>query len=402
VAVDVIVVGGGVVGCACAGELAGRGLDVLLLERAELAAGASGRNQGLLLPGLDLPAHLLFREAVDAYLRLAASGAVDFDLRTVGHLLLAADQATLVTAREQADGMAALGFAVEELDPAALVEVEPSLAPDLAGGFRSSDGYALDPTATTLAFAEEARRAGAEVRTWTGARRLRVERGRVTGVHTDTGPLAAGAVVLAAGPWSRALAAGAGVELPVSGARGWLLQTAPLPWRVAHAFQEATWPGEDEVGDQAGPPTMAELAGAAPGETAEGTAFTLQQRPSGAAVVGASLEPSLREDPEHPETVRGLARRAVRFVPGLAGVPVVASWSGVRPITPDGQPLVGPVPGLPGLWVAAGHGPVGVVLAPSTARMLTGHLVDGRPSDDAGPFDPARFAAASAAGGTDR
>ena len=403
-AVDVIVVGGGVVGCACARELAGRGLDVLVLERAQLAAGASGRNQGLLLPGLDPPAHLLFREAVAAYQRLAADGEVDFDLRPVGHLLLAADEATLAAARDQADALAARGFAVEELDAAGLVGVEPSLAPDLAGGFRSSDGWALDPATTTLAWAEDARRAGAELRTWTEARRLRVDGGRVTGVHTDAGLLAAGAVVVAAGPWTRSLATGAGVELPVTGARGWLLQTAPLPWQVTHAFQEATWPGEDEVADQAAPLTMAELAAEETGATDEGTAFTLQQRPTGAAVVGASLAQSLREDPEHPETVRGLARRALRFVPGLAGVPVVASWSGVRPITPDGQPLVGPVPGLPGLWVAAGHGPVGVVLAPSTARMLASHLVDGQPTGDAAPFDPARFLATApdGAGRVDR
>ena len=111
-AVDVIVVGGGVVGCACARELAGRGLDVLVLERAQLAAGASGRNQGLLLPGLDPAAHLLFREAVAAYQRLAAEGEVDFGLRPVGHLLLAADEATLAAARDQAGALAARGFAV--------------------------------------------------------------------------------------------------------------------------------------------------------------------------------------------------------------------------------------------------------------------------------------------------
>jgi sarcosine oxidase subunit beta len=391
VAADVIVVGGGVVGCACAAELAGRGLEVLLLERAELAAGASGRNQGLLLPGLEPHAGPLFREAVEGYRRLAAEGGVDFDLRPVGHLLLAADEATLASAKEQAGTMAAAGFAVEELDAAGLVALEPSLAPDLAGGFRSTDGWALDPAGVTLAWAERARRAGAELRTWTAARRPVVRGGRVTGVHTDAGPLQAGAVVAAAGPWTRALAAGAGVELPVSGARGWLLQTAPLPWRVAHAFQEATWPGEAGVGAEAGPPTLAQLAADPTADPDEGTAFTLQQRPAGAAVVGASLDASLREDPERPETVRGLARRALRFVPGLAGVPVVASWSGVRPITPDGDPLVGPVPALPCLWVAAGHGPVGVVLAPSTARMLAEHLAGGRPAADAAPFDPARF-----------
>jgi glycine/D-amino acid oxidase-like deaminating enzyme len=401
-AVDVIVVGGGVIGCACAGELARRGLEVLLLERAELATGASGRNQGLLLPGLETHGGSLFREAADGYLRLAAEGLVDFDLRSVGHLLLAADEATLASAKEQAGAMAAAGFAVEELDPEGLVALEPSLAPDLAGGFRSTDGYALDPASATLAWAEDARRAGAELRTWTSVRRLRLEGGRVTGVHTDAGPLTAGAVVVAAGPWTRALAAGAGVELPVSGARGWLLQTSPLPWSVAHAFQEATWPGEAEVGAEAGPPTVAELAADPAPAYDEGTAFTLQQRPTGAAVVGASLATSLREDPEHPETVRGLARRALRFVPELAGVPVVASWSGVRPITPDGDPLIGPVPGLPGLWVAAGHGPVGVVLAPSTGRMLADHLAGGRPAADAAPFDPARFPATNAAAGPDR
>ena len=125
-------------------------------------AGASGRNQGLLLPGLDPAAHLLFREAVAAYQRLAAGGEVDFDLRPVGHLLLAADEATLAAARDQAGALAARGFVVEELDAAALVEVEPCLAPDLAGGFRSSDGWALDPATATLAWAEDARRAGCQ------------------------------------------------------------------------------------------------------------------------------------------------------------------------------------------------------------------------------------------------
>jgi D-hydroxyproline dehydrogenase subunit beta len=122
----------------------------------------------------------------------------------------------------------------------------------------------------------------------------------------------------------------------------------------------------------------------------------LQQGPGGHAVVGASLAASLREGTEHPETPSGLARRALRFVPGLAGVPVVATWSGVRPVTPDGHPLVGPVPGLAGLWVAAGHGPIGVLAAPATARMLAEHLVGGRPDPAAAPFDPARFTTAPA------
>jgi glycine/D-amino acid oxidase-like deaminating enzyme len=118
--------------------------------------------------------------------------------------------------------------------------------------------------------------------------------------------------------------------------------------------------------------------------------LTLQQAPAGHATVGASLTASLRDDSERPETVAGLARRALRFVPALAAVPVVACWSGVRPVTPDGYPLIGPVAGLDGLWVAAGHGPEGVLLAPWSARLLADQL-DSRPAPDAAGFGPDRF-----------
>jgi D-hydroxyproline dehydrogenase subunit beta len=391
---DVVVVGGGVVGCACALALADRGLGVVVLERAGLAAGASGRNRGLLLPHPEPGSEVLYRESVAGYRRLAEEGGIAFDLRPTALLVVAADDAGLAEAERLAAVLVGFGHAVEPLDPAMLAKLEPCLAPDLAGGYRQDEGWELDPTAATLALAAAARRAGAVFRTHDQAHRLLVEGDRVTGVVVDGGPLAAGAVVLATGPWTRPLAARAGVDLPVGGARGWLLQTAPLPWTVGHTLLDAGWatPGDPTSPGRA--PTVEELAGGADG-TEPWSAFALQQGAGGHAVVGGSLAASLREDSEHPETARGLARRALRFVPGLAGVPVVAAWSGVRPVTPDGHPLVGPVPGLAGLWVAAGHGPIGVLAAPATARMLAEHLVGGRPDPAAAPFDPARFTTAA-------
>jgi D-hydroxyproline dehydrogenase subunit beta len=396
---DVVVVGGGVVGCACALALAGRGLGVVVLERAGLAAGASGRNRGLLLPHPDPTAEPLYREGVAGYRRLDEEGGIPFGLRPTVLLVVAADETGLAEVGRLAEMRAAMGQAGEPLDPGTLAELEPCLAPDLAGGYRQDDGFELDPTAATLAMAVAARRAGAVFRTHEQAHRLLVEGGRVTGVLLDGGPLAAGVVVLATGPWTRQLAARAGADLPVGGARGWLLQTAPLPWSVGHTLMDAGWSVLPDARRQA--PTVAELAGAAPDPEA-GIGFALQQGADGHAVVGASMAVSLREDAEQPETARGLARRALRFVPGLAGVPVVATWSGVRPVTPDGQPLVGPVPDLAGLWVAAGHGPIGVMAAPATARMLADHLVDGRQAPAAAAFDPARFTTPDAApAGTD-
>jgi D-hydroxyproline dehydrogenase subunit beta len=393
---DVVVVGGGIVGCACAHALACRGLGVVVLERAGLAAGASGRNRGLLLPHPEPAAEPLYREGVAGYRRLAEEGGIPFGLRPTALLVVAADEAGMAELGRLAELRAAMGLGGEPLDPGTLAELEPCLAPDLAGGYRQDDGFELDPAAATLAMAEAARRAGAAFRTHEQAHRLLVEGGRVTGVLLDGGPLAAGAVVLATGPWTRPLAARAGVDLPVGGARGWLLQTAPLPWTLGHTLMDAGWSALSDAQGQG--LTVAELAGAPPDPDA-GTAFALQQGAAGHAVVGASLAASLREDAEQPETARGLARRALRFVPGLADVPVVATWSGVRPVTPDGHPLVGPVPGLDGLWVAAGHGPIGVMAAPATAAMLADHLVDGRPDPAAAPFDPARFAHAAGRGG---
>jgi D-hydroxyproline dehydrogenase subunit beta len=391
---DVVVVGGGVIGCACALALAARGLGVVVLERAGLAAGASGRNRGLLLPHPEPGSDVLYREGVAGYRRLAEEGGVPFDLHQTVLLVVAADGAGLAQAERLAAALVGFGHAVEPLDPAMLAKLEPCLAPDLAGGFRQDEGWELDPTAATLAFAAAARRAGAVFRTHEQAHRLLVEGDRVTGVVVDGGPLAAGAVVLATGPRTRPLAARAGVDLPVGGARGWLLQTAPLPWTVGHTLMDAGWAAPGDAAPRGRAPTVEELAGVAAGP-APWRAFTLQQGPGGHGVVGASMAASLREGAEHPETPRGLARRALRFVPGLAGVPVVATWSGVRPVTPDGRPLVGPVPGLAGLWVAAGHGPIGVLAAPATARMLAEHLVGGRPDPAAAPFDPARFTAAA-------
>jgi glycine/D-amino acid oxidase-like deaminating enzyme len=167
-----------------------------------------------------------------------------------------------------------------------------------------------------------------------------------------------------------------------------------LPWTVGHTLMDAGWAAAGDPAFAGRAPTVEELAGGTDGPE-PWCAFALQQGAGGHAVVGGSLAASLREGAEHPETPRGLARRSLRFVPGLVGVPVVATWSGVRPVTPDGQPLVGPVPGLAGGWVAAGHGPTGVLAAPATARMLAEHLVGGRPDPAAAPFDPARFAIAA-------
>ncbi len=395
---DVIVIGGGVAGCACAAAIAGRGLSVLLLERNALASGASGRNQGGLLPNPHPAICGTYQEAIDFYKQVAAETRMPFQLRPHGYLLVGADRAGLATAVRHAGALAATGHAIERLDPAALVELEPGLAPDLAGGVRIEGAHAFHPVLATAAMAEYARARGAVVRTNTTVRGLASSRGRVVGVILDDGPIAAGAVVCAAGPWLRSLALGAGADVPVFGSAGYLVRTVPT-WHVTfrHTIMQSNWHGT-KVGIDRN--TLPDLRQIAEGDEPFGptkVVFSLQPLPSGEVVLGSSSGPAIAVDGAGArETVdvdiaRRIAQAAMRYAPSLAEVGVRASWHGLRPMTPDSMPIVGPAPGADGLWIATGYGIDGMPLAPATARMLANHLVSGRADADAASFNPNRF-----------
>ncbi|GAA2255797.1 FAD-dependent oxidoreductase [Streptomyces ruber] len=388
---DVIVVGGGIAGCAAAERLAGQGLSVLLLERGPLAGGATGRNQGGLLPS-PLPAcGGLFAEAVAYYARAERESEVSFRFRPHGYLLVAADEEGMDRARGHGRALTEAGFPTHEVGPRELRELEPGLAPDLAGAVVVEGAHALHPVLAATALAARAARAGAEIRTHTPVRGLTADGGRVTGVVTDDGPLAAGAVVLAAGPWSRSLAQQAGSDVPVFGARGWLVRTVPVTGAVfRHTLMQSTWHGPVGL-KRNGPPLLADVA--APAATATQVVFSLQPLPGGEVVLGSSSGPALQLDDvrDGEEAVALIAAAAARHAPVLAKTPVRAAWSGVRPMSPDGLPVVGPAAGAPGLWLLTGFGIDGMPLAPGAARLLTEHLVSGTRPVAAEPFAPERF-----------
>jgi sarcosine oxidase subunit beta len=395
---DAIVIGGGVAGCACAAMIAARGLTVLLLERDGLASGASGRNQGGLLPNPHPAICGLYQEAIDFYKQVAAETQAPFQLRPHGYLLVGADRAGLATAVRHAGALAATGHVIERLDPTALVALEPGLAPDLAGGVRVEGAHAFHPVLATVAMAEYARARGAVVRTNTTVRGLLSARGKVVGVITDEGPIAAGAVVAAAGPWLRSLANQVGVDVPVFGSTGYLVRTAAVRHMTfRHTIMQSTWHGTSTGIDRN---TLPDLRQVADGEEPFGptrVVFSLQPLPSGELVLGSSSGPAIAVDgagagETQDIAVAGrIARGAVRYVPSLASVGMRASWHGIRPMTPDSMPIVGPAPGADGLWIATGYGIDGMPLAPGTARMLANHLVSGHPDADAVSFDPGRF-----------
>ena len=356
-ALDAVVIGGGIVGTSSAALMAEAGLAVALYEREELAAAASGRNSGAIQHPFDPELAPLQRESLELYRRLDGERA-GFELPPgePGLLMVGDERGAVVEVVE------ALRATTPELRPqlveaAELERIEPALAPELTA-CRVATGVTVPPAAATRAFGELARRAGAELRTGVAAEPW-VEAGRVCGVWAGDQRVDAGAVLVAAGPWTGELL-GLPPERPV---------IRPL-WGVNVHVELADPPSLPVeqigvIGSEGGVPE---------------SAFSLITA-AGASTLGSTF---LAEEPDPDAMAPVLVERGAAFVPELARARVVSARACARPTSPDGRPLVCPVPGADGLYVAAGHGLWGISIGPATARIATG-LVLGRP----GPVPPA-------------
>jgi len=351
---DVAVVGAGIVGCALAAFLAEAGAAVLLVERDDVGAAASGRNSGILQHPMDAALAPLFEESLAHYRELDPHG---FALPAEPHgVLMLAPAALGVT-----DVLAAFPeLRAEALAPGEPARIEPALAADLAG-VRLHTGYPVGPAAATRAFAARARAAGARI--VTGAAAALAPGGvTVAGMRRP-----AGAVVVAAGPWTPELVDPRGTWRPIAPLWG-VVAEVRLDAPPRHALEEA---GIDRLVASGGdPPPLFSLVttGAV---SALGSTF-LRERPD-----AGRLAPLLRE-------------RGARFLPALAGTALGATRACARPLAADGLPLLGRDPRRDHVFVAAGHGPWGVSLGPASARLVA-DLVLGVSASPPPRFDPGRF-----------
>lgn len=378
---DVVIVGGGIVGAACAYQLARAGASVTLVERDELAAGASGGNQGWLVEPDDPVNRPLQAPSLALYQEAAARAplAVWIDRDPPGHLLVGLDGD---------EGPAEAG-AARLLERDEVLRLEPALTPRVERGWLEERGRRLDPAALTVALALLAREAGASVRHHLTVRALDVSGDRVRGVVTDDGRVGADAVVVAAGPWSASLLDQGGVRIPVRPARGWIVRLRPAGQLVSRLVERAGW-RESQWREALGTePTASSFAER---ELRPVGGPLLSPHPDGSVLVGSSREPAIGPEPVDPAVPRREVADAVELVPALGEAEVVSSWWGVRPLSPDDRPMIGPV--LEGLLVATGHGSEGVILGGGTANLVAA-MVLGTPAPfDPTPFDPLRFARA--------
>ncbi len=378
---DVVVVGAGVVGAACALALVRLGQRVTVVDRGSIAGGTTGAGEGNLLvsdklPGPELDLALLsLRRWGELAAHVEAVTGGDFEFELKGGLVVAVEPAALPALHDLADQQRECGVKAIEVPAVGLPDHEPHLAPDLAGGVLYPQDAQLQPMLATARLLQAARRRGAVVRTGVAVTGLVRSGDRVTGVRTTAGHLSAGAVVNAAGTWSGELAALAGVDLPVLPRRGVVLVTQPLPPLVRHKVYAAEYVA-DVASDEAGLESSAVV---------EGTN-------AGTVLIGASRERVGFQRGMPLPVVRRLAAQAVRLFPVLADAALLRTYSGLRPYCPDHLPVIGPDPRAPGLHHACGHEGAGVGLAAATGHLLAQSIVGEVPELDLTPFRPERFA----------
>jgi sarcosine oxidase subunit beta len=342
-------------GLALATELARRGVnDVLVLERSYLNVGASGRNGGGVRAQWSTPAMIrLARRSLELCSRFAVEMGVNVWFRRGGYLFLAPTAEQVARIERYAALQRREGLATRVIGRAEALAIVPQLEGSrfLAASWNPDDAVVF-PWPFLWGYASRAQALGASVRTFTRVTGFELSGGRVVAVRTDRGRVACELVVVAAGAWSKEVAALAGVSLPNRPVRHEILATEPLkPWL--------------------GP--LVSLLGT-------GLYFSQTQR---GEVVGGMGDPDEREGLSQGSTLRFLARfarAATSLCPVLAGVRVVRQWSGLYDVTPDNNPVLGPA-GPPNLHQLSGFVGHGFMMAPAVAELYADWL-SGRGKDE--------------------
>jgi len=409
-------VGGGVIGVSCAYALALEGLDVVLLERDEIAAGASGGNAGTVSAGhppLNRPGRIkqailrmldaksplyvpprwdpdLWRwlltfarhcteahvehcmrimaplglDALESFDQLVEEEHIDCGYRADGYFEVCTTEEGLAQAQHEASIIGMSGYHPEVVDRKELRSREPEFGNDVIGGVHYPEARTLDPYRFVTALMARAKDRGVELREGMSAAGIVTEGGRVTGVNTESGDfIGADHVVLATGPFSLELSRRLGVRLPVQPGKGYHRDIA--------------------VGPKGAPPIRTACV------LTETSAFCTPME--GFVRFAGTMELSRLNDVLRPGRLRQLTEAGRTCFPRLGHAEPISEWCGLRPMSADGLPIIGPLGGIDGLSIATGHGMLGLTLGPMTGRIIAKGVV-GAGESRYQPLAPERFA----------
>jgi D-hydroxyproline dehydrogenase subunit beta len=365
---DLAIVGGGIVGAACALEAARAGLSVVVIESGVIGGGATAAGMGHIVVMDDSDAQFaLTRYSQQLWQEIAPELPGDIEYEECGTIWVAADEEEMIEVRRKAGFYRARDVAAEILDAEALAEAEPNLRRGLAGGLLvPGDGVVYPPCAARY-FLERAQSLGAQLRLGRPAVRLSDD-----GVTLNDGAfISAGVTVNATGSWAPLLTPG----IEVLARKGHLLITDRYPGFVRRQLVELGY------------------LKSAHAISSDSVAFNVQPRKTGQILIGSSRQynPKGEDDPKvEAAMLSRMLARACEYMPGVKRLSAIRAWTGFRAATPDKLPLIGPCPGHDRLYLATGHEGLGITTSIGTAKLLVDQLLNRRPAIPIAPYLPSR------------
>jgi glycine/D-amino acid oxidase-like deaminating enzyme len=366
---DVVIVGAGIVGAACAHECVRQGLRIAIVDRDVAGGGATAAGMGHIVVMDDSEAQFaLTRYSQQLWQQLSSSLPPDVEYETCGTIWVAADEDEMLEVRRKQDYYSMRGVPAVVLDTEELERLEPNLRKGLAGGLLVPEDVVLYPPCAARFLLEQAQAGGARVHL--GVPVSQIGQGRV--VLANGSELTAAAVVNATGASAPALTPGVDIKKR----KGHLVITDRYPGFVRHQLVEL------------GYLTSARSA------TGDSVAFNVQPRKTGQILIGSSRQ----YDAEHKEVdtavLLGMVSRAHEYMPGLAQTSTVRVWTGFRATTSDKLPLIGPWPADPTVYLATGHEGLGITTSLATARLLVDQIAARASVIPVEPYLPSRLTVA--------
>lgn len=373
---DIVVIGAGVIGAACAFFAARLGLSVIVIERGAIASGTSSAGEGNILvsdkevgPELDLAIYSqsIWQSELAEYASL-------WEYQSKGSLMVAASEFSALTLGALAARQREAGIDVTHVNGAELTTYEPHINPELVAGSYYPQDAQVQPMLLVAHLLRLARGLGAIVNTQTEVIGFVRIGETVVGVKTSRGEFSAGHVINATGTWSGEIAELAGVHIPVQPRRGFVVVTEPLPLVVRHKVFNTDYM-EDVASSKAGLQTSS----------------VVESTESGTILIGSSRERVGFDRSFSVAAISSMASKAIALFPMLASVKAIRLYHGFRPYCPDHLPIIGPDLRVPGLWHACGHEGAGIGLAPGTGMLLIQAITGEKTGIGLSPFLPERF-----------